>query len=93
MDGPPLRCHDPSMASLCDMQVALMAEVQSVLAIQAEHTKSLVELIIKVDKVIELIKKETSMESAETLKGEPTIKREPERYLFPPERTAKRARK
>lgn len=92
MDGPPLRCHDPSMASLCDMQVALMASVQSVLAVQAEHTKSLVDLI-KVDKVIDLIKKETSIESAETLKDEPSIKREPERDVFPTERKAKRARK
>lgn len=93
MDGPPLRCHDPSMASLCDMQVALMASVQSVLAVQSEHTKSLVDLIIKVEKVIDLIKQKTSIESAETAKDEPTIKREPERDLFPEEKMAKRTRK
>lgn len=83
----------PSMASLCDMQVALMPSVQSVLAVQSEHTKSLVDLIIKVDKVIDLIKQKTSIESAETSKDEPTIKREPERDLFPEEKMAKRARK
>ena len=90
MDGPPLRCHDPSMASLCDMQVALMASVQSVLAVQSERTKSLVDLIIKVDKVIDLIKKK---ESAETSKDEPTIKREPERDLFPEEKSGKESKK
>lgn len=102
MDGPPLRCHDPSMASLCDMQVALMASVQSVLAVQSEHTKSLVDLIIKVDKVIDLIKKKESAETSKVLSKESLNvicflkkkwQREQENEIWVAEQTCKSARR